>query len=85
MSECEGLAKCKEEVSERLTNIEATQKLILEKLESFEEVQELYTSGKGFVKTWRAIGKVLIWLTLTSGAIMVIIKALSSWVVDLSK
>lgn len=78
MKDTESIDQKYKEVSAQLIDIKATQEQILEKLHKLEELEEIYSTGKGFVKGWRAIGKVLIWLTLTGGALMAIIKYLSN-------
>ena len=77
MSECDDLKKCREVVSDRLTKIESDISDINKKLDGMAEILTINKNVKGFVATAGVLGKVLVWITLTGGAITAIWKYLT--------
>lgn len=66
---CQPLRECKEDTTERLTNIENDLKHIKESLESMVDIINTWNNGKGFVNTIRVLSKIAVWLGITGAAI----------------
>lgn len=92
MTESADLKKCKEALSGRLESIEGVQAELRDSYSQIEiditeikkelagltELLTIFKNGKGFVKTWIVIGKILVWLAVTGGILAGAIKYLSS-------